>query len=71
VWSGSSGLWWEPVAGCCEHGDEPSGYLATEFVYKYKYLVSFPQNGDMLLAVSQWFPIFGGNKYHCFERCEI
>jgi hypothetical protein len=27
-----SGSEWGPVAGCCEHGDEPSGSGATELV---------------------------------------
>jgi hypothetical protein len=50
------------VAGCCEHGDEPSDFVAKEFVYKYKQFVSFPQGGDMLLAVSQWFPLLAGTN---------
>jgi hypothetical protein len=28
----SSGLGWGPVAGCCEHGDEPFGSTVTELV---------------------------------------
>jgi hypothetical protein len=41
----STGSGQEPVAGCCECGDEPSGSCATELVtFYWLLLVSLPSN---------------------------